>query len=1242
MKRKLFNAALFGAVLVAAPVSTFVSCADYETDIQNVQDNLNKEVQTLNELVNQKETALKQQISALEAQDKVLADKLADLEKAQKDCKDECKAALDQCKADCAAARAQLKAAIDELKAALAAAEQKHADDVASLLAADGELNKGIEKANADIESLKGRLDKLEGQVGTLATDVEALKPLKDEVATLKERINEIESKMVSKDYVDKQIADVVESIGRAKAELTGVIEENKKLLEDRIKLVEDDVADLKAKNADLAAKVEDLLGRVKDLEEGAVLTRQDIMALQAGLHDLQTDVIALEGKVDANTAAILANVKAIADNALRIIAAEDAFKAYQLAQEAVDTAQDAALAAVIAELVTEDGTYNFTNINEAYKAALDYAKAAADAVQEYAEGLDERLSVVEDGLAETQKDVFNLTEGLRQVALQADENTRKIAEVEEAYKAADAKMAADFREWIETELNPAFAALYTYVDNLGKDLSSEVKGFVLEPASYYEGIQAIEGTSYEYSKWDVSNELNPVQGTDVTKYCPEVTAHYHINPTSAVLSSDVAQYNYAVLDRDNRAGVNTLLQPQITRVAQNGGMLDVTMRLGNPDANKTPQGHQDPSEVTVMALQYTNPAAKAENAVVTSDYAVLYLNPLQEVALVDATDGHDLGDKASIAEKDYVAYNVETPYDIQAEIKTAFGDEDPLSISDAKWPEGFTYRYTAVAGDVTYFTAITADGKVMPQLPNGQPATTACVGKSATWRIDVMHGEEVAEVGFYTLTITGEAVIETAPAVVTEEILTVTCDETTEALNVNLSIDNVWNLIAQTTGEELAVVKTKYAVSKNTEGNVEQFTEYEGEGNVYYKGYAGKGVVTLNEDGKVNWTILHNDPAIAEDLQSLTKDVKVLKTYIRVRSLDAVSKDTYNEFYLPLVWTPKPIEFWGEFQEVSWTYERVSNQWQPNGLTRQEAELILYTDLTDPNVSFTYDIPAKAMKGEMHTALIGTAKDFVNVAEFELTGGHFRFIEHPVVNARYMTFVEEDGIESTYELVPSEDGSKLYARTGRATDVVIATITPEGVINLVNNAMSQKLLNAYEKDQLNYGETLCARVGYEVECCAGEVKVVDGDFDVRFIKPLTVDVKPITISDADDVNEAGIFEKTILDNIFCFNGYTLAERPNYFDLYGVGIDLGTVADWKTNYDAAEDDFSKTLGENGIATLFGKDETKGSVIYRNNTAVVSKFTVRVPVKVTHKWNAQPVETVVELTIDRTRDNSNRR
>lgn len=1337
MKRKLLNAALFGAVLVAAPVSTFVSCADYDTDIAGVQ----QSVDNLKDVVDQKETAIKTQIAALEAQDKAFADKLAALEKAQNDCKTncaneldaakrECAANLDAAKAECAAARAVLQAAIDDLKAALAAAEKKHGDDVASLIAADGELNKGIEAAKADIAVLKGRLDKVEGDVATLADGldktqedvknlVEGAKELQTAVKELQTKVATCETKLAElKTYIDSEIAKVNETINKTKTELKAQITENATNIANLKKTVEDnkaefdtyktatdkELADLKAKDVELAGKIETLVGRVDDLEAGLTVALADIKDLKDWCHDLETDIIAHGELIGKNTIAIVDLAARMLDAELAIAEASEKlalltadYEAFKVAQNAIDVAQDAKIAAVIAEYTVDGKTYDFDNINKAYKAALDYAKQAADLAQANAEAwakkyaddnfynkakvdefvaaleaadanmaadfrefaemvvnsfgdvwgelLDEngdsRLSVLEEGLKNTQKDVMDLSEGLMALTTQANANTIKIAEVEEAYKAADAKIAADFRAWIEQELNPAFAAVYEYIDNLGKDLSAEVKGFVLEPASYYEGIQAIEGTSYEYTKWNVTDALNPVQDGAYVQYCPSVTAHYHINPSAAVLSTVVSNYSYAVLDRTNR-GVNTQLQPVVTAVAQNGGMLDVTLRLTDASANKTPQTHMDPSEVTVMALQYTNPAAKAENQVVTSDYAVLYLNPLKEVSLVSATNSdHEITDVyAQVVpnnDQDWVEYT--SSYDIQEQLAAKFGGENSVSMTEL--PEGFTVKYTAVGGDVTYFTPITADGKVTPQLPNGQPATTACVGKTATWRIDIMHGEDVVEVGFYKLTITGEAVVETAPSVVTEDILKITCTPTDEALNKNLSIENVWNKIAEVTGEELAVVKGKYSVT-TADDKVVQYKEYESEGErTLYKQYEGKGVVKLNADGTVNWTVLDNDPYVESDLRSLTKDVKSMVTYIRVRSNDAISKDTYNEFYMPLVWTPKPIEFWGDFQKLSWTYTRVANQWQQSTNVAEEKELRLYADLTkEGSTPFTYDIPVKAMVDfkfeniENQLTFVSDAKDFVNVVSGDIKpyNGHFHFIEHPVVAARKTTV---GGVE--YVFTVSADGKNFLAN-----NVVIATITEKGVVNLENNATSQLLLNAYEKNQLAYGETLCARVGFSAECCAGAVKVIDGDFDVRFIKPLTVNAADINISDADDITNAGKITTSILNNIVCFNNYTLAERPNYIEVFGVGIELDPVADWKTNYNAAADDFTKTLAQNNIDDLFSANEAKGEITYTNNTAVVSEFSVIVPVKVHYNWNTAPVSVNIKLNVGRTQGNSNRR
>lgn len=1340
MKRKLLNAALFGAVLVAAPVSTFVSCADYDADIAGVQ----QSVDDLKGVVDQKETAIKTQIAALDAQIKALDEAYkkadaalkADLEKAIKDGDAALQAKIEDCQAKCksefAAVRAELDAAKKDLQDAIAKAqkdlEDAHKADVEKLLNADKDLQNGIDAAKAYAEGVQKNLDKVESelkeglaktqaQVDTLVSDVndvrDNIKKINDELSRLENLINtEVEK-------LNKKIADtkdeLVAEIGKNTEKITALdetVKKNKKAFDEYVTKVDGEIADLQAADAELAGKVTDLITRVGDLEDGLTVALADIKELKEWCHDLETDIIALQGQVGKNTIAIvdlaarMLDAEAQIAQAVQDLAAlTQVFNDYKVAQAAIDEAQSADIAKILAAYTVDGETYNYDNINKAYKDALTYAKQAADLAEEHAKAyvdgnfynkakvdefvaaleaadaqrdadfqkwieqvlnpafgdvwaelLDEdgnsRLSVLEEGLALTQQDVFNLTEGLRQTTLKAEANEAKIAEVEEAYKAADEKMAADFRAWIEQELNPAFAAVYAAIADLGVELSSEVKGFVLEPASYYEGIQAIEGTSYEYTKWNVTDALNPVQDGAYVQYCPSVTAHYHINPSAAKLSEKVENYSYAVLDRTNR-GVNTKLQPVVTAVAQNGGMLDVTLKLTDASANKTPQTHMDPSEVTVMALQYTNPAAKAENQVVTSDYAVLYLNPLKEVSLVSATDtDHEITDVfAQVVpnnDQDWVEYT--KSYDIQEQLAAKFGGENSVSMTEL--PEGFTVKYTPVYGDVTYFTPITVDGKVTPQLPNGQPATTACVGKTATWRIDIMHGEDVVEVGFYKLTITGEAVVETAPSVVTEDILKITCEPTDEALNVDLSLDNVWNKIVEVTGEELAVVKGKYSVT-TADGKVVQYKEYESEGDrTLYKQFEGKGVITL-VDGKAHWVVLDNDPYVESDLRSLSKDVKSMVTYIRVRSNDAISKDTYNEFYMPLVWTPKPIEFWGEYQELSWTYTRVANQWQQSTNVAEEKELRLYADLTKTGTTdFVYNIPVKAMVDfkfteiEKQLTFVGTAKEFVNVKSGDIKpyDGHFRFIEHPAEAARYMEVKESDGSTSTYDLTVSEDGTKLLAAPHKSmmSPIVVATISKQGVVELQNNDVTQLLLNAYEKNQLAYGETLCARVGFAAECCAGLVEVIDGDFDVRFIKPLTVNAADINISDADDINNAGKITTSILNNIVCFNNYTLAERPNYIDVFGVGIELGTVAEWKTNYNAAADDFTKTLGDNHIDDLFAKNEAKGEITYTNNTAVVSEFTVIVPVKVHYNWFLDPISVEIKLNVGRTQGNSHRR
>lgn len=1145
------------------------------------------------------------------------------------------------------------------------------------------EVSNALDAHKTDFETYKtkvaGEFDAVKAELATKAT--------KEEVGQLEETLRALITANANEITTLKgRMGTAEENIGKLQAAVAGLsdqVAKNTKAIADnaaRILVLEGDLQDAVAT---LVAADEALQANI-DAEESARVAAD--LLLQGLIDGLTTRVATNEGNIATNASEIAA-LKTKIENEIKpaIQTAQnraDAAYAYaeavqnelhsdywtsatvqqklnelkqsiEQAQALVDQEQDRLFNAHVGEFNTFKSAY------ETWKAGVDTQLGNINATltnhNQLLAGLrtdldalaakhDQEVSALRTDLTTLQNTVASNYTTLWN-KIEADDATTLATAQQYAREQDAALKTAIYNEYIQP-LQTSLSSLESKVEEYAKALSAEVKGFVLEPASYYEGIQAIEGTSYEYSKWDVTNKLIPTQGTDVTTYCPAVTAHYHINPSVATLSTDKNNYSFAVLDRVNRSGVNTELQPEVTAVAQNGGMLDVTLKLGKPAANKTPQTHQDPSEVTVMALQYNNPAAKTANQVVTSDYAVLFLNPLVDVALVDATDGHDIPaahDPANgiFAEADYVAYDTEVPYDICAMVKTQFGGEDALWANEL--PEGFSLKFTEVDGDVMNFNTDEATGKVMPTLKDGQPATTACIGKNMIVRIDVMHGDEIAEVGFYKLTITGKAITETSDPTVTDDVRALTCIDDKIVLNKEMDIQKLWDLIVYKTGEDLETVKGKYDITFNEAGEVKQFDTYTGEGGrTLYKGIAGKGVITLNTNGKVQWVVRNNDPALNASIQ---KKGDKLVTYIRIRSKAAISSDTYNEFYLPVVWEPQDVEVWPADQTATWSYDKWDLQWQDNAGTGQN-ELRLYSDLTKVGTAdYHYEIMGKAIKNNdnFKVTLDDPAHSFINHLEFEdfnhekvaeADRPHFRFIEHPDPRARQMVVGDV-----TYNLTLNATGTTMYAN-----GTEIATISRDGVVDLLNNPTSQKLLNAYEKNQLDYGQTLCARVGYTVKSCAGAVRVKNGDFDVRFVKPVTFKTDAITISDTDGIGGAKVID--FLGNLVCFNNNTFDVHTEYFDVFGATITIPDAKTWKTNYDGQ--DFVNTLEGTGMEGNFlvgtvttPEGNTYNNIKYSNNTAVVSNFSVKVPVTLSYVWGATVVYEV-ELKIERTLDNSNRR
>ena len=1232
MKRKLFNAALFAAVLVAAPVSTFVSCADYDSDIENLQNQNND----LEALVLQKEEVLNGKIAALEEQNKKLeaAYKAADeaLKQALADNKTEILAEIATCKAECEAAMKNLQTQIDDLKKSLGELQDKHDKDVKTLLDADKVLQQNIDAANNAIKDLETRLnariEALETLTATHTTEIAALQKtlqeVKDDIAKVREEFAAADKALEDKlqgeiDELWKQvnanktaIENEVTARENAIKELTNVVNANKEACD---KAVEE----LQKKDTELAGLIQTLtndFNAYKELNNAEVQALKDRMA-------------AVEGQVSVNTKAILDLAARVADLYNGLDQLEAALEAAQAAQELVDAGQNARITQLFAEKADKSELTAAVNTLTAKieKVASDLANLTGRVnknegdIATLKNDLSTLRSEFEAAKEKYNEEIYNLK--LKDIALGLE-----IENVEKAYKAADEKI------WEKLgKLDEAIADLNALVEKYAKELSAEVKGFVLLPDNYYEGIQAIEGDVYAFHEWDVTNAMQPRQnckGEEIL-HCPEVVANYHVNPTTATLSEDTQYYAYTVEDRTNR-GNNTELQPVIKKVAQDEGLLTVTMSLTDPKANKTPEVYgvlQNETPVTVMALQYTNPAAKAENPVVTSDYAVLYLESLKEVRLLDRMSNLDIPDlyshkaqepgipKLAGPMKKHVNYA--KTFDIEQNIRTQFGDKD----ASTTLPEGFSYRYTVVDGDVNYFNAEkAAEGVIAPQMPGGKDATVACIGKNIVVRVDVMLGEKVAEVGYFQFYIIGDAVVETANAVTTNADYDISCEETAVALTATLSADNVWAKVVEVTGLSEEDAKADYSFVASdvaTSGELAQFAkngeEYE----------AGKlGTVVLNENGTLTWTIHYNElPSTLEF---------PLTTYVLVRSnKELYEAGTYNEFYLPLTWNPNDVEIWGEntkgVETVTWKYDKISNQWQ-NG------EIRLYPDLASQGLTpYTYKL-SRAIYNT--TVTLDNAGRYTNGASFTLEDGHYVFVDNPVVAARTITGISGE----VYSLKVSDDGSKLEATDTKEKTLTVATITREGEITLDNNPFTKDMVNKYERTQLALGETLAAHVSYEVKTCAGAVKVVTGDFDVRFIKPLTVTGKEIEVLDADGVN--GVVTIDLGKNLECFNGYSFFDHPEYYSKFNVTI-TSEQDEWTTNYNDGNIEETLLKEYKDVYDNFGYQVENGrfTITYTNNTAVVNDYKVRVPFKLSHNWLDEH-KYYVTIVVKHTAGNSNRK
>lgn len=309
MKRKFISAMLFGALLIA-PATTFVGCADYDDDIENLQDQITNNATTLDQLTKEKIQNVETEIESLKAANKQLQEAL---DKAKSEGTDADAATLAAAQKLVEDAQAQLQAALDAVNGDITGINGKISDldarllaqdgrlkSVESLLAADGKLTLAINDAQALAEKA---YNLAEQTAATAEANKQAIKDAADNLKSIKEslegQINTLSEKVndLSKELA-KQNADITAQINSLKSQLNDA-NEGISANGDKIKANKQKIDEIVGQLTELQKQVAKNKLAVETLESN-YLSKAEGIKLNTSINDLKKANAAIEGRLDA------------------------------------------------------------------------------------------------------------------------------------------------------------------------------------------------------------------------------------------------------------------------------------------------------------------------------------------------------------------------------------------------------------------------------------------------------------------------------------------------------------------------------------------------------------------------------------------------------------------------------------------------------------------------------------------------------------------------------------------------------------------------------------------------------------------------------------------------------------------------------------------------------------------------------------------------------------------------------
>lgn len=846
------------------------------------------------------------------------------------------------------------------------------------------------------------------------------------------------------------------------------------------------------------------------------------------------------------------------------------------------------------------------------------------------------------------------------------DDAKRKIENIQnDLYGTEDEKGLKQRME----EAESALANLGTYkdkIDALTVLLDKMLSSLVFAPDFYYGGIEAMEATTIEYTPIVLSNnstlekpEVETWGNLKMNAYLtPDIVAKYHMNPSyfdvkkikSMRVVSDDKEY---VEIGNTRAAASAPSVVEGSWLNSKDGMLSATINL---DANAV---KDDPSHVTVLAVQACFNGEEGKDSVVTSDYAAVAKSTIRNVVIADP----EVKGTSCTMEKFHVytfakdaianapthdlVYNDPEGIDLTKLVQahfirnnaTAEQAMDDVSKYGMKWK--FAVSHYTAGGNKTsesahiylkdnHAIACTVDASGKPQ-PGSQDRSS--IGRLPMVRVTLVDTTKtennIVAVGFIKLEIVKEADVpaEAIDVNFDGKGYDLSCTDYNQTLTWAQIEDQVLGKLNLSKDE----FEKQYKIEKNPVNGVVQLYANTENGPAVATQY-GK-VEELKDAGGhttnvLSWTVTANEicKAVWDVTKVAYKTGVNLETGVKfVRNDGDITKPAvYVWFHTGTITTPSAA------LENS---AKIKERWAAtNGeLGSGFAEVHDYVGAPNQDVlTFKLDLLSCFVGGKV--SLTTTGSD----AFKENLNYEYKFI---ITEANQ----KQVGLSGTkYRMSTSADGYLLFANAGQGTEIV-AELDGSVVKYNETGAYAQDLLNAASHNDLAH--TVTATVGiYVTNACDMPLPVENNTFDVKFLRPINVvGAEGVAFTDAiDGGNQADLYK------LLTFTDWRDTWKEEFVKAPNAGYGVTSIT--PDIDDITTDMNNGTLGETLLSSItkditFKKDPnagkayggvTFGQLVYENVGHVTSTFKVRVPLTVTYYWGK--VKTSVDITVNATQGN----